>query len=108
MQLPGVSAWKVVLDGGPLVNSLIDEAFHTPDYRDIPAWIAELADGDPRNIASPYAASILGAPPGALGYGLALGVGCAEWVPYEQGSILSNGRRAFPAYPAPVLNPAVP
>lgn len=103
----GGSAVKVVLDGGALVNWLIDEAFHTPDYRDIPAWIAELADGDPRNIASRYAAPILGTPPGALGYGLALGVGCAEWVPYEQGSILSIGRRAFPAYPASVLKPAL-
>ena len=34
-------------------------------------------------------------------------MGCAEWVPYEQGSILSIGRRAFPAYPASVLKPAL-
>ena len=67
----GGSAVKVVLDGGALVNWLIDEAFHTLHYPDIPTWIAELADGDPRNIASLRAAPILATPPGALGYGLA-------------------------------------
>jgi pimeloyl-ACP methyl ester carboxylesterase len=103
----GGSPVRVVLDGGALVNWLIDEAFNTPHYRDIPTWIAELADGDPRNIARARAAPILATPPGALGYGLALGVGCAEWVPYEQGSVLSIGRRAFPAYPASVLAPAL-
>jgi pimeloyl-ACP methyl ester carboxylesterase len=103
----GGAAVKVVLDGGALVNWLIDEAFHTPDYRDIPTWIAELANGDPSKIASSRAAPVLATPPGALGYGLALGVGCAEWVPYEQGSVLSIGRRAFPAYPDSVLAPAL-
>lgn len=39
--------------------------------------------------------------------GLANGVGCAEWVPYEQGSVVSIGRRAFPAYPVSVLRPAL-
>ena len=103
----GDSPVKVVLDGGALVNWLIDEAFHTPRYRDVPAMIAEIADGDPRRIASERAAPILATPPGVLGYVLALGVGCAEWVPYEQGSILSIGRRAFPAYPDSVLAPAL-
>jgi glycerophosphoryl diester phosphodiesterase len=58
-------------------------------------------------IATARAAPILATPPGALGYGLALGAGCAEWVPYEQGSVLSIGRRAFPAYPESVLAPAL-
>jgi hypothetical protein len=45
--------------------------------------------------------------PGILGYGLALGVGCAEWISYEQGSGMSIGRRAFPAYPVSVLAPGL-
>jgi pimeloyl-ACP methyl ester carboxylesterase len=103
----GGSPVRVVLDGGRLVDWLIKVAFNTPQYRDVPAMIAELADGDPRRIASARAAPILATPPGVVGYGLALGVGCAEWVPYEQGSVLSIGRRAFPAYPASVLRPAL-
>jgi len=98
---------KVVLDGGRLVNWLIDESFNTPNYRNVPALIAELADGNPRPIATEVAAQLLGSGTGVLGYGLALGVGCAEWIPYMKGSILSVGRRAFPAYPDSVLAPAL-
>jgi pimeloyl-ACP methyl ester carboxylesterase len=36
-------------------------------------------------IARMRAAPVLSTPPGVLGYGLALGAGCAEWVPYERG-----------------------
>jgi pimeloyl-ACP methyl ester carboxylesterase len=53
------------------------------------------------------ATPLLATPPGILGYGLALGAGCAERVPYEQGSVVSIGRRAFPAYPASVFAPAL-
>jgi pimeloyl-ACP methyl ester carboxylesterase len=98
---------KVVLDGGRLVNWLIDESFNTPDYRNVPAMIAELADGNPRPIATEVAARVIGSGIGILGYGLASGVGCAEWIPYMKGSILSAGRRAFPDYPASVLRPAL-
>src|SRR5215211_2221183 len=98
---------KVVLDGGRLVDWLYKVAFNTPQYRDVPAMIAELANGHPRRIASARAAAILATPPGVFGFGLALGVGCAEWVPYQQGSVLSIGRRAFPGYPASVLRPAL-
>ena len=46
---PGArAAVKVVLDGGALVNWLIDTVTQTPQYRDVPTWIAELADGRPR------------------------------------------------------------
>jgi pimeloyl-ACP methyl ester carboxylesterase len=103
----GGSPVRVVLDGGRLVDWLIKVAFNTPQYRDVPAMIAELADGDPRRIASARAAPILATPAGVVGYGLAFGVGCAEWVPYERGSVLSIGRRAFPAYPDSVLAPAL-
>jgi pimeloyl-ACP methyl ester carboxylesterase len=103
----GGSPVKVVLDGGRLVNWLIDESFNTPDYRNVPAMIADLADGDPRPIATEVAARVVGSGTGILGYGLANGVGCAEWVPYMKGTILSAGRRAFPAYPDSVLRPAL-
>ena len=69
--------------------------------------IAELADGDPGPIATQVAARVVGGGIGILGAGLALGVGCAEWIPYMKGSILSAGRRAFPAYPDSVLTPAL-
>jgi pimeloyl-ACP methyl ester carboxylesterase len=98
---------KVVLDGGRLANWLIDESFNSADFRNVPAMIAELADGNPRPIATQVAARVVGSGTGILGYGLALGVGCAEWIPYMKGSILSAGRRAFPAYPASVLRPAL-
>ena len=105
--LTGGSPVKVVLDGGRLVNWLIDDAFNTAAFRNVPAMIAELANGNPRPIATELASRVVGSGIGILGYGLALGVGCAEWVPYEQGSVLSIGRRAFPAYPASVLRPAL-
>jgi pimeloyl-ACP methyl ester carboxylesterase len=108
VKLPtGGSPVKVVLDGGRLANWLIDEAFNTADYPKVPAMIADLADGDPRPIATEVAARVIGGGIGILGAGLALGVGCAEWVPYMKGTILSAGRRAFPAYPDSVLRPAL-
>jgi pimeloyl-ACP methyl ester carboxylesterase len=103
----GGSPVKVGLDGGRLANWLIDESFHTPDYRNVPAMIAELANGDPRPIARAVAAQLLGSGTGVIGWGLASGVACGEWIPYMKGSILSAGRRAFPAYPASVLRPAL-
>jgi pimeloyl-ACP methyl ester carboxylesterase len=103
----GRSPVKVVLDGGRLANWLIDEAFNTPGYRDVPAMIAELADGNPRPIARAVAARLVGSGLGVIGWGLGSGVGCAEWIPYMKGSILAAGRRAFPAYPASVLRPAL-
>lgn len=98
---------KVVLDGGRLANWLIDESFNTADFRNVPAMIGDLANGDPRPIATEVAARVIGSGIGILGYGLASGVGCAEWIPYMKGSILSAGRLAFPAYPASVLRPAL-
>ena len=71
-----------------------------------PGW-PDLADGNPGPIATRVAAQLIGSGIGALGYGLGVGVSCAEWVPYQQGSVLSEGRRAFPSYPASVLTPAL-
>ncbi len=90
----GAPPVKVVLDGGRLANWLIDESFNTADYRTVPAMIAELADGNPRPIATQVAARVVGSGTGILGAGLALGVGCGEWIPYMKGSILSAALRA--------------
>ena len=99
---------QVVLDGGALVNWLVEAAFTTPDYPHVPAWIGELADGHPENIAKARAAPVLATPDGYLGYGLIYGVICSEWVPYErEADVLEQGRRAFPSYPDSVLAPAV-
>ena len=103
----GGAAVKLVLDGGRLVNWLIEESFNTADYRNVPAMIAKLAHGDPGPIATEVAARVIGSGVGIIGAGLALGVGCAEWIPYMTGTILSAGRLAFPAYPDSVLAPAL-
>jgi pimeloyl-ACP methyl ester carboxylesterase len=104
---PGASPVTVVLDGGRLANWLIDDSFNTANFRNVPAMIAELANGNPRPIATEIAARVVGSGIGILGYGLANGVGCGEWIPYMKGTILSAGRRAFPAYPDSVLRPAL-
>jgi pimeloyl-ACP methyl ester carboxylesterase len=99
---------KVVIDGGRLVNWLVDMSFATADYPHVPAWIGELADGKPEKIALSIAKPVLATPEGYLGYGLIYGVICSEWVPYESESdVLVQGRLAFPDYPNSVLAPAV-
>ena len=99
---------KVVIDGGALVNWLVNLAFATADYPHVPAWIGELADGHAEKIALSIAKPALTVPEGYLGYGLTYGVICSEWVPYESESdVLLEGRRAFPGYPDSVLAPAV-
>jgi pimeloyl-ACP methyl ester carboxylesterase len=99
---------KVVIDGGALVNWLVNMAFATADYPHVPAWIGELADGHPEKIALSIAKPVLTTPEGYIGYGQTLGVICSEWVPYESESdVLLQGRLAFPDYPDSVLAPAV-
>src|SRR5262249_36868721 len=51
---------RVNIDGGRLANWLIDESFHSADYRIVPAMIAELANGNPRPIARAVALQLLG------------------------------------------------
>ena len=98
----------VVLDGGALVNWLVDMAFATADYPKAPAWIEQLADGHPEKIAASRALPGVRTPEGVIGYGLTLGVICSEWVPYEDESdVLTQGRLVFPDYPDSVLAPAV-
>jgi pimeloyl-ACP methyl ester carboxylesterase len=99
---------KVVIDGGALVNWLVNMSFATEDYPHVPAWIGELADGHAENIALSIAKPVLATPAGYIGYGLTYGVICSEWVPYESESdVLLQGRLAFPDYPDSVLAPAV-
>ncbi len=99
---------KVVIDGGKLVNWLVDMSFATADYPHVPEWIGELAKGHPEKIALSIAQPVLTTPEGYIGYGLTYGVICGEWVPYESESdVLMQGRLAFPDYPDSVLVPAV-
>jgi pimeloyl-ACP methyl ester carboxylesterase len=99
---------KVVIDGGKLVNWLVDMSFTTADYAHVPEWIDELAKGSPEKIALSIAQPVLTTPEGYIGYGLTYGVICSEWVPYESESdVLLQGRLAFPDFPDSVLAPAV-
>ena len=99
---------KVVIDGGALVNWLVNMSFATEDYPHVPAWIGELADGHAKNIALSIAKPTLATPAGYIGYGLTYGVICSEWIPYESESdVLLQGRLAFPDYPDSVLTPGV-
>ena len=99
---------KVVIDGGKLVNWLVDMSFATAYYPHVPEWIGELAKGHPEKIASSIAQPVLTTPEGYIGYGLTYGVICTEWVPYESESdVLMQGRLAFPDYPDSVLAPGV-
>jgi pimeloyl-ACP methyl ester carboxylesterase len=101
---PGMPKRNVVIDGGALVNWLVQMAFHTPDYPSAPAWIDELARGRPRSIAISRIGQV--SPVGFTGYGLFYGVGCSEWLPYEtRASMRRAARRAFPAYPVSIQTP---
>jgi pimeloyl-ACP methyl ester carboxylesterase len=90
---------KVVLDGGALVNWLVDMALGPPGYPQVPNWIDQLAAGRPRNIAASWASLSL-----SSANGLQYGVVCSEWVPFvPRSDLLQRGRRAFPRYRDSVL-----
>lgn len=92
----------MTLEGGALANALVSTTLSTDALRDVPDWIGALASGRPAGAAAARAASV--SPRGFVGYGLAFGVACSEWVPYEPASaILPAARRAFPRYPQSVL-----
>jgi pimeloyl-ACP methyl ester carboxylesterase len=93
---------QVVLDGGALVNWLVAGGRAT--FAAAPSAIAELADGNPAQIAGSRAALAHPARESVQGYGLTYGVLCSEWVPFQpQSQILAEGRAAFPSFPATVL-----
>ncbi|MEW2414468.1 alpha/beta fold hydrolase [Streptomyces sp. NPDC046866] len=91
---------KVVLDGGALVNVLVAKGIPFPD---VPAAIDELARGRPERFAKARAAGSVQVV-GQTAHGLTNSVVCSEWVPGHSASgVLEAGRRAFPAWPDPVL-----
>ncbi|MET9730541.1 alpha/beta fold hydrolase [Streptomyces sp. NPDC006458] len=93
---------KVVIDGGVLVTWLTS-ATHLA--AGVPRSIDELAHGDPQRIAEQWAGGKLS--PQAVGrvaHGLAYGVFCREWTPFEsEADVIRAGRRAFPSFPRSVL-----
>ncbi|WP_436844896.1 alpha/beta fold hydrolase [Streptomyces roseoverticillatus] len=101
--VPGRSApVKVVLDGGALVNWMTSATHVAPG---VPRSLDELAHGKPRRIAEQWAGGKLS--PQAIGrvaHGLAYGVFCSEWVPYEsRAEAIRCGQDAFPSFPRSVL-----
>lgn len=93
---------KVVLDGGALVTWLTSATHVAPE---VPRSIDELANGKPQRIAQQWAGGKVS--PQAVGrvsHGLAYGVFCREWVPYEtQEDVIRAGQKAFPSFPRTVL-----
>ncbi|OIJ65356.1 alpha/beta fold hydrolase [Streptomyces mangrovisoli] len=93
---------KVVLDGGALVTWLTS-ATHVA--AGVPRSIDELAHGNPQRIAEQWAGGKVS--PQAVGrvaHGLAYGVFCGEWTPYEsQSDVIRAGHRLFPTYPRSVV-----
>ncbi|MFB7462092.1 alpha/beta fold hydrolase [Streptomyces sp. NPDC056224] len=92
---------KVVLDGGALVNWMTSATHVAPQ---VPIALDELAHGKPQRIARQWAGGKLS--PQAMGrvaHGLAYGVFCSEWTPYEsQEEALRGGQDAFPSFPRSV------
>jgi pimeloyl-ACP methyl ester carboxylesterase len=93
---------KVVLDGGALVNWMTSATHVAPQ---VPRALDELAHGKPQRIAQQWAGGKLS--PQAMGrvsHGLAYGIFCSEWAPYEsQEEALQGGQEAFPSFPRSVL-----
>ncbi|WP_242438561.1 alpha/beta fold hydrolase [Streptomyces sp. CB00455] len=92
---------KVVLDGGALVNWMTSATHVAPQ---VPAALEELANGKPQRIARQWAGGKLSpAAIGRIAHGLAYGVFCSEWTPYEsREQALKGGQEAFPSFPRSV------
>ncbi|MFJ9610660.1 alpha/beta fold hydrolase [Kitasatospora sp. NPDC101176] len=93
---------EVTLDGGVLVNWL---TFASHLAAGVPRSIDELAHGDPGRIATQWAGGKLSPQAvGRMSHGLAYGVFCSEWTPFEtEQDVIEAGRRAFPSFPGSVL-----
>ncbi|MFI8828684.1 alpha/beta fold hydrolase [Streptomyces sp. NPDC053431] len=93
---------RVTLDGGVLVNWL---ASATHVAAGVPRSIDELAHGNPQRVAEQWAGGKLS--PQAVGrtsHGLAYGVFCREWTPFEsEADVVRAGQRLFPTFPSSVL-----
>ncbi|MEV4334524.1 alpha/beta fold hydrolase [Streptomyces sp. NPDC049597] len=92
---------KVVLDGGALVTWLTSATHLAPG---VPRSIDELANGRPQRIAQQWAGGkVSPQAAGRVSHGLAYGVFCPEWVPYEsQEDVIRAGQKAFPSFPRSV------
>ncbi|MCX5610765.1 alpha/beta hydrolase [Streptomyces sp. NBC_00047] len=92
---------KVVLDGGTLVNWLTS-ATHTAEA--VPLSIDELANGNPQRIAQQWAGWRLNPKGiGVVSHGLAYGIFCSAWTPYEsRDAALQGGQEEFPSFPRSV------
>ncbi|QEV03102.1 alpha/beta fold hydrolase [Streptomyces viridifaciens] len=93
---------EIVLDGGALVNWLVS-ATHVA--AGVPRSIDELAHGKPQRIAEQWAGGKLSPQAvGRLSHGLAYGVFCGEWTPFEsRAEVIRAGHRAFPSFPRSVV-----
>ena len=93
---------NVKIDGGVLVNWLTRQSHFS---RTVPLEIDQLAHGHPRRVAKQWAGARAAprAHRGNFGYGLAYGVWCSEWVPFESHrQELRKAKRAFPGFPRSV------
>ncbi|MFJ9773109.1 alpha/beta fold hydrolase [Kitasatospora sp. NPDC101157] len=93
---------EVVLDGGALVNWLVS-ATHVA--AGVPRSIDELAHGKPQRVAEQWAGGKLSPQAvGRMSHGLAYGVFCREWTPFESRADVSRaGHREFPSFPRSVV-----
>ncbi|MFD8706075.1 alpha/beta fold hydrolase [Kitasatospora sp. NPDC059648] len=93
---------EVVLDGGALVGWLVS-ATHVA--AGVPRSIDELAHGKPQRVAEQWAGGKLSPQAvGRMSHGLAYGVFCREWTPFEsRADVVRAGHRAFPSFPRSVL-----
>ncbi|MFE6843559.1 alpha/beta fold hydrolase [Streptomyces sp. NPDC057686] len=92
---------KVVLDGGALVTWL---ATATHVAEGVPRSLDELANGNPQRIAQQWAGWRTNPKGiGVTSHGLANGVFCSEWTPYEsQDAAIQGGQEAYPSFPRSV------
>jgi pimeloyl-ACP methyl ester carboxylesterase len=92
----------VKISGGMLLQWTVSPGTHLAGT--VPAALDALAHGDPKPIASTWAAPKLNpAGIGVLSNGLFYGVSCGEWVPYEtEASVIARARSAFPTLPRSV------
>ncbi|WBO66379.1 alpha/beta hydrolase [Streptomyces camelliae] len=93
---------KVVLDGGALVNWMTSATHVAPS---VPRSIDELAHGKPQRIAEQWASGRINPQIfGRISHGLAYGVFCSQWVPYEtEAEAARGGQATFPTFPRSVL-----
>lgn len=89
------------------MNGIIDNTFKTQNFPNVPAWIDELDNGHPENMARTRAEPAM-IPPSVLGFGMAFCMLCSGYFAEDsEAQVLTLGRLAFPDYPDSVLAPAL-